>query len=475
MRSNVTTLSPTTLYLLQAAAFLFFIAAAIFDNYVLMAVPFAALLIWMLLRNLRIAFFVLVASLPLSKEISFSPALATDFPDETIMWLITFALLANFIYQPHTFPTTARKSSLFLLLTLHCLWILILVFNSYVPLLSAKYFLAKLWYIVPFVLAPLVLLRSKTDIVCVGKVLVLAMTLPIVYSLYHHAQTGFRFETVNASFGPFFRNHVNYAAMLVCLLPLVVMFWLRAKGAAKRAWLLLLLLYLVALYFAYSRGAWLCLFAGVLTWIAVKRKFLLSLLVTAMLMVLLIIGWLIHNNNYLHFAPDFSKTIYHADFGDHMEATYRLKDVSTVERFYRWIAGIRMVAAEPWTGFGPNSFYHYYRNYTVPAFETWVSNNPERSSVHNYFLLVAIEQGLPGLLLFVVMLGLMYLIALRTYHTSIDPFHRTLALLSAILLSMLITLNMLSDLIETDKVGSIFFLVLSMLIYLEQHHKYAKQ
>lgn len=74
MRSNVTTLSPTTLYLLQAAAFLFFIAAAIFDNYVLMAVPFAALLIWMLLRNLRIAFFVLVASLPLSKEISFSPA-----------------------------------------------------------------------------------------------------------------------------------------------------------------------------------------------------------------------------------------------------------------------------------------------------------------------------------------------------------------------------------------------------------------
>ena len=126
-----------------------------------------------------------------------------------------------------------------------------------------------------------------------------------------------------------------------------------------------------------------------------------------------------------------------------------------------------MLNEEKMHGFGPNSFTIYYKEYTVTAFKTWVSSNEEKSSVHNYFLLIAIEQGLPGLILLISLLIYMFAVAVKAYHTLHDPFERSLAMLCAVVLSMIVTLNLLSDLIETDKIGSLYFIILGLLIRLQ--------
>ena len=197
---------------------------------------------------------------------------------------------------------------------------------------------------------------------------------------------------------------------------------------------------------------------------AVKRKFLLSLIMAVIILASLSLFWLVQEDNYLKFAPDFNTTTQHTDFNEHLEATYTLKDMSTMERFYRWIAGIKMVNEEKLKGYGPNTFTIYYKEYTVAAFKTWVSKNEEKSSVHNYFLLIAIEQGITGLLLLIILLFGMFAIAVKGYHVLNDPFERSLSMLCAVVLSMVVTLNLLSDLIETDKIGSIYFLLLGLLI-----------
>ena len=108
-------------------------------------------------------------------------------------------------------------------------------------------------------------------------------------------------------------------------------------------------------------------------------------------------------------------------------STYQLKDVSTAERFYRWIAGVRMIKDNWLTGYGPNTFYENYKGYTVPAYKTWVSDNPEHSTVHNYFLLTAIEQGIPGFIFFTAAVGAMIYYAQHLYHRVKDPFYKTVA------------------------------------------------
>jgi O-antigen ligase len=160
--------------------------------------------------------------------------------------------------------------------------------------------------------------------------------------------------------------------------------------------------------------------------------------------------------------------VFHEDFREHLAATYRLKDISTVERFNRWIAGINMVAERPVTGFGPNSFYPEYKPYMIPAFKTWVSDNPERSGVHNYFLLLAIEQGLPGMFFFMLLTGFMLYYSQRIFHRGTTKLHRYVAICVGVITVMIVTLNLLSDLIETDKIGSLFFISLGILVCLDR-------
>ena len=179
------------------------------------------------------------------------------------------------------------------------------------------------------------------------------------------------------------------------------------------------------------------------------------------------VSWLSTGDRYLNYAHDYRTTIFHKDFEEHLVATYKLKDVSTAERFNRWIAGVRMVKDNWLTGYGPNTFYYNYKPYAIPAFKTWVSDNKEHSTVHNYFLLVLIEQGVPGFLFFLLIVGSMFYYAEKIYNRTEDKFYKAAALACGAMIMMIVVVNFLSDLIETDKVGSLFFLCLATLISID--------
>ncbi len=456
-----------TYWLPSIAAVVCFCTGVVMNITLLLVVPFAFVATYAIGLNIRFLFFALLFAIPLSTEFEVTATLSTDLPDEPLMLLLAGSLLILFLLKPQLIPVELRKSSLVVLLLLQLVWLLITVFFSHEVWLSIKYCLAKGWFIMAFTVGGLFFLRTKEDFAQASKALIFAMLIPVVYSLLQHAGKGFTFESINETLSPFFRNHVNYSALLVCLSP-VLLVWYQFSTQRLRKWIIaLMVLFFIALFFAYSRGAWLCLLSGAITWLAIKKRFLLSLIFTALLAASVVLFLLVQNENYMKFAPDFNTTRQHFDLNEHLEATYTLKDMSTMERFYRWIAGVKMVNEEKLKGYGPNTFTTYYKEYTVAAFKSWVSNNEEKSSVHNYFLLISIEQGLPALIILLVMLISMFTIAVKAYHTLHDPFERSLALTAAVILSMIVTLNLLSDLIETDKIGSIYFLLLGIFIRLQ--------
>ncbi|TAG13733.1 MAG: O-antigen ligase domain-containing protein [Sphingobacteriia bacterium] len=229
------------------------------------------------------------------------------------------------------------------------------------------------------------------------------------------------------------------------------------------------------LFFAYSRGAWLALIVGLLAAWLIRKKIIFKTIIAAMVLIVICITTLSYQNNYLRFAPEHDQTIFHTDFRDHINATVTLKDISNAERFHRWVAGIRMVAEKPFTGFGPNSFYSQYQPYTVSSFKTWVSNNPEHSTVHNYFLLTAIEQGILGLILLLAFWMYLLIQSQTLYHQFKNKFHQAIALANGTLLSMIACINFTSDLIETDKIGGLFWLSVGIIIILEIKLKQEQQ
>lgn len=435
------------------------------DNWLLMLIPFGAIFFIAGWQHINAVFLLMIVSLPLSMEMQVSGGFGTDFPDELLMLFTTFLFFLYWIYHPSAISKTLFSHPLILLLLLTLGWAMISSLFSTHPFFSLKFLLAKCWYLGAFVLAPLIAFQSKSVTKQAFILLSWSMVAVAIIALARHSQSGFAFAEVNQSLTPFFRNHVSYSAMLVCILPLFYFFYIMSASRTMKLFLTALgLILLIALFFSYARGAWLALLTGTAGFFLIRRKIMAAVFVTVMLLVLGAVYWLKSDDRYLNYAHDYRTTIYHEDFRQHLQATYQFKDASTAERFYRWIAGVRMIKGNELLGFGPSTFYHNYKPYAVPAFKTWVSDNPEKSTVHNYFLLLAIEQGIPGLLFFLLLVTAMLLYAQRVYARQGEVFYRMAALVAGVVLVMILTVNFLSDLVETDKVGSLFLLCISMLI-----------
>ena len=430
-------------------------------------IPFGVLaVLFVLFYDIKALFFLLIFFLPLSIEFSVTETLSTDLPDEILMAGLTGCIILYMIYKPVIVKNFTRHP-LVQLIFLQLIWIAITAAFSHNITVSVKYFVAKTWYVLAFIFGACMLIKNKRDWLILGLCISVPMLLVAAYTMSNHAAEGFSFIKVNDVMKPFFRNHVNYSAMLVCIIPVLLLFHKFSEDTAKKWWKAVIIFSLIAAVFAYSRGAWLALLAAPAAVYFIKRKLIKQALAGAVTGALLTVVLLVYNDNYLKFAPNFNQTIFHKNFGEHMVATVELSDVSTAERFYRWIAGVKMSREELLKGYGPNNFYTHYKRFADPRFQTWVSDNIDHSSVHNYFLLMLIEQGIPGLVIFCVILFAAFLYVQKLYHRVKDGFYKEIILAVGAILTMITVVNMLSDLIETDKIGSLFFLCTGLLVVID--------
>lgn len=457
------------------------IAAIVLDQILLIGLPFlyiiTPIVFSFIIHKIEKLFWLLFITLPLSTELNITPSLGIDFPDELLLMLLTGLFFLSIMFRPKLFPIVALKHPLFLVIVLQLLWMLVCTFFAVNQLLSIKYFLARIWFIIPFVVLPQFFIQSISQFKKLALSLLIPMGVVVVLCLVRHSYYHFSFEGIKNTLSPFFRNHVNYSAMLVCLLAVL---WCVRKLTPKtnqyRLWLNWgLVIGVIALFFAYSRGAWAALIIGLFTAIIIRHKMMGKTLILVTIAIAFLVGWLSYNNHYVRFSPDYQHTIFHSELGEHLQSTTSLKDLSNAERFYRWVAGAKMFIQKPFTGFGPNNFYANYKNYTVDIFKTYVSDNPEHSTVHNYFLLTAVEQGFVGLLLFYLLLCSMLLRIQKLYNLFKNNFYKTVTLTTGIVISMIAAINIMSDMIETDKIGSLFWLSIGVIIVLELKLKEEKE
>ena len=422
----------------------------------------AALLEW------RVFFYVLLFLLPFSTEVGLPGGLSLDVPSEPLMLLLTASVLAMLLLRADRLPAREWAHPLLLLLALMLAWAAFDSFYSVAPLKSFKFLLAKVWYLVPFVLGTLLLVRRPADVWRLVLPYGLGAALSVAYTATRHASRGFSFSGVNWALRPFYLNHVIYAAVLALLLPFCLLAWRAAAGQPGRRWLWAGLggVLLFGLLTSYTRASMLSLPIAGLFYVVVRQRQTRLLLLVLAVAVAGAVTYFVADQNYMRFRPNYERTVFNGgDFGKHLAATYQLKDVSGMERVYRWVAAARMIADKPLVGSGPATFYPEYKRYTVKSFRTYVSDNPEKSTAHNYFLLQMAEQGIPGFALFVIFIGTALLTAEGLYHRSAaNPAVRRVVLAAMLSLATIIFHLVLNELVEVDKIGPMFFICMALLV-----------
>ncbi|HYV92268.1 MAG TPA: O-antigen ligase family protein [Chitinophagales bacterium] len=442
------------------------IAGIYLENYYLLLIPASLLFVYLSVNDMKFIYFLLLFTIPLSIEVQLPNGFATDFPTEILIGGMMILFIAFALSNPKAFDIRLLKNPIIFLLIIHYVWILIATFYSSDAFVSIKYSLAKTWYIITFVFVTSIMIKSVDDFKKAFWWLLLPLIFTIIYTMIRHSKTDFAFLTVNTPMLPFFRNHVSYACTIAQMIPFtfLAITWYK-KGTLKRRFLIFsMLLMLVAVYFSYTRSAWLALLSAVFVIIVIRlrmMKWALALAIAGSIGFFVYMGY---NNQYLEHAPDFQTTVYHPELGEHLASTFEGKDISSAERIYRWVAGVRMWYDKPWTGYGPGNFYNFYKSYTVNSFTTYVSDNPERSSIHNYFLLVLTEQGIIGLLIFLALTICIFVNGQRIYHQTISKKEKYYVLAILLCLVIIYVNTFLSDLLETDKIGSFYFICIALLL-----------
>lgn len=431
--------------------------------------PFALFGLYIAVTDYRLLFYGLLLCIPLSVEMYFGP-LGTDLPTEPLMIALTGIFILHFLRYGATYDRRYFTHPLALLMYLHLGWIFLTTLFSEGFLVSLKFTLAKCWYLGAFFLIAERFIRTPKDIDRVFTLIFWPLLFVAAQSIVRHAAIGFDFEDQFKTIAPFMRNHVSYAGILAVMAPWMVYLYQRhqPKGLKRWFYLGLALFWLIAVYFSYTRAAYVALVLAAGTAIVIQLKLLRPLIVVAIVGVLGFSAYLLTDNTYLEFAPNFETTVAHKEFDDLLAATAKFEDVSTMERAYRWVAGGNMVPYHPWLGWGPGNFVNFYKSYTVSSFTTYVSDNPENSGIHSYYLMTLVEQGFIGLIILLIFLFGILIYGEKLYHRITDP-DRKRAIMAALLSMVVIyAFLLINDMLETDKMGSIFLLNLSIIISLSR-------
>lgn len=462
------------LFLSLGASVLLCIVLAIATGwYFLAGLPALLLLIYLTIVDFRAVFFLLLACLPLSTEIQLPNGFGTDLPTEPLMIGLMLVYGMYVLQNGRQMDVRFFRHPISLLVLLHIAWVLITTLTSELFLVSFKFALAKIWYVAVFYFLAGHLLQSKKDVRTYFWVIFLPLLFTVLITLARHSTYGFSFMDVHRVLHPFQRNHVNYAATLALFFPVV---WLAAgwyPRRSKRWWVIAasIVVLLAAIYLSYTRAAYLALLIALGAYFVIRLRLMRYVLTGAILLALVGVIYMARHNHYLEYAPNYDRTVSHYQFDNLLEATAKGEDISTMERVYRWVAGFYMFKDQPVFGYGPGNFVNFYRPYTVTSFTTYVSDNEEQSGIHSYYLLMLVEQGVPGLIIFLLLSCYVLIRGERVYHECRDPGRRRIVLMVLLTTVVIDAFLIINDLVETDKVGSFFFLAMAILVNQDLNRK----
>lgn len=460
-------------WLLSAAGLILLGSIAAFSitgNTVMLAIPLVFIYMLLVARNWKAAYWALLFSIPISVQFGLmNNTLSTSIPDEPMVWvhfLLFFVLAAAY---PERLPARFFLHPLIIIVTLQFLWLIVSVCYSQEFIPSVKFLVAKAWYLCCYLLFPLFVFREKKDFKTAFLLVLIPMLFTMAIVTYRHAGMGYQFVAINSAIGQWYYNHVEYSTILSMFFPLLLVCYPLTKGMRSYTRVLIVMLiafFAVAIFLTYARAAVLGVLFAMSVGVAIRLRLVNLVMPVAYGVIAAVTIYMTDESRLMRFTPNFEQTYMRHNLADHIMATFRGQDMSSMERIHRWIAAARMSREHPLTGFGPHAFVTHYQPYTISAFRTYVSNNPERSTTHNYLLLMLTEQGWPAMLLYALLIAVVFASAQRTYHRFEDQFYKNCTLGIAMLIAACFVNNFFSEMIETHKVGALFYLGISLLVIL---------
>ena len=374
------------------------------DFYYLLALPFVLSVVGLLIYRPKYIYYLLAFSTPLSVHLMDErvSTLNLSLPTEPLIILL-FVLSLLHLVKRKSLNFKELRIALTLLLLSDLLWVLVTTLTSSMPLISAKFLVAKTWYLLVFYF---VLSRLFQDEKFAKKFIwgfILACVILAGYTLVNHSAGGFSRHYAYTAMRPFLPDHGMYAACLSFVVPVLFVFTVHGKTLnysiptrIVSAGIFFFLVLAVALSF--TRASWLSLVIAFGVYALLRIRFPFKALVAMGVLAFGVLAW-----NMDTILTDLSRNKKESDdnIENHLQSVSNVSsDPSNLERLNRWSSGLRMWEDRPIVGYGPGTYTFQYGAFQLPHQMTIISTNSgSLGGIHSEYLRPLAESGGPGALL----------------------------------------------------------------------------
>ncbi len=465
------TLKPYWIYIFSFVFIILNSYLVVKEFYYLALVPCALALVFMAFFRLDKLMWFIVFSTPLSinlEELDIG-GIGMYIPTEPLMFGVMLLFFFKLILEKK-FDSNIIKHPITLAILANLVWITITSITSEMPVVSLKFLLARVWFVVCFYFIATQLFRDKKNYKKFIWAYVISLTGVIFYAIIHLSMYNFDQKPAHWVMNPFYKDHTSYGAVLAMYLPMLFVFFnKRNTPTVKIISIFLIGIFTAGIILSYTRAAWVSLVGALVLYLIYKYrvKFKTLLAIGVGCLVLLAFSW---NALVLNLEDNSQESS--DKLSEHVESISNVSsDASNLERLNRWSSAWRMFQERPFFGWGPGTYMFQYAPFQMSDEQTIISTNSgNMGNAHSEYIGPLAESGVFGMLTFLIIVITVFYRGSLLYHRLPKGEFKTVVLLALLSLFTYVTHGLLNNYLDTDKVSVPFWGFIAIIVAIDVYH-----
>ena len=440
------------------------------NNYLFFALPVVLGILLLYIFSLDKVMMLISFLIPLSVTLNEFEQLAVSLPAEPLLAGVLILFVAKLLYE-RNYDRSISRHPVSIVIYLMFLWMIVTTITSEMPVVSIKFIVSRLWFVLPSFFFCALLFKHPKNIDRFIWLYIASLCIVVVYTTIIHAQHGFDNDSAHWVMSPFYNDHTAYGAALAIYLTFAITYIFIPGIKTSRRILILGAVALLSLAMVLSscRAAWVSLAASlaVLVCVLLKIKFRWVFATIAILVGLFfafqhqIIDALEHNNQ------DAS-----GDIVENIQSITNIStDASNLERFNRWHSAFRLFAERPIFGWGPGTYQFVYAPYQMSQDKTIISTNAgDGGNAHSEYIGPLAEQGIMGTILVLALVITVVYTGLTTYHKAKNKKAKVLVLGATLAFFGYFVHGFLNNFLDTDKLAVPVWSCAALIVVLDLYY-----
>ncbi len=453
-----------------------FLVATFFTAYrdtpYLILVPLVGLILFLFVTRLETALMLIALLTPFSILLPVGESgIRLSLPAEPLMMLLSAILVFRLLIDKN-YDRRLLRHPVSIALLLQLGWILVTACTSQIPLVSFKFLASRLWFVIPFYFAAAQIFANPKRITQFFTCYAVGLAVVILISTFKTLGDFHNLQTLHRVMRPFYNDHTAYGCVIALFIPatIALLFSRGGRGYRRLFYMALAAIFLMGVFFSYSRAAWVSVAAAVGAYVLIR----LGMKVRWMFLLVAIAGVLFFSyQGDVMYKMGKNRQDSSLDLAGQVKSISNIStDASNLERLNRWACALRMWQEHPVTGTGPGTYQFLYGSYQRSyQLSTISTNSGNLGNAHSEYIGPLSEEGVPGTLLVLAVFLLTFVAGVRVFRTAADRTLANIALGVTLILVTYYVHGVFNNFLDTDKLSVPFWGFTAVIVALDVYCK----